>query len=121
MSRQHGPQLRLIDRASPGPIARWTGIALVCLLGCFLTTVHGVEATLHKALPLGSPPDRALFVLDSLRTEHSDYNRLERSIAAKFGVSYWALFVTGNVFATLYYDRSDRLERIDVQEHLTGP
>ncbi len=99
----------------------WFGIALV--YGCGArprVTQASVQAIVDSLIPVGSVPQRALRVLDSLKVQHSDYGK-QRSISANFGKSHDDGIVTGAVYVTLTYDSTDHLATRTVKELFTGP
>jgi hypothetical protein len=97
------------------------GVLAVALLGCHRrANLADIKSLTDRELPVGSSPQRALALLDSLHAEHSDYGA-NRVITANCGESYGKGPVSGNVYVVLYYDPRDHLSRAETKEVLTGP
>jgi hypothetical protein len=97
------------------------GLVAFAFLGCHKRTSYSeMKALIDHELPVGSSPERALALLDSMHAERSDYGP-NHIITANLGQSYSKGPVNGNVYVVLHYDAQNRLTKAETNEVLTGP
>ena len=97
------------------------GLVSLAFLGCRKGTSYSeIKALIDRELPVGSTPQRALALLDSMHAEHSDFGP-NHVITANFGESYSKGPVKGDVYVVLHYDGQNRLTKSETNEVLTGP
>lgn len=80
-----------------------------------------LEAEINRSLPSGSSPDDVLAYLDQKSLEHSPYIPAQRMVSAIQRETSNSLLITGDVQVVFYFDKSDKLARVNFRDTYTGP
>jgi hypothetical protein len=103
-------------------------LACALALGCSRVPEGAphVEKRLVASMPLGSSPVAVMNYLDSQKIRHTPYqhreagSEVDASLPDKINVSRLTL-IKIDYGLELHFDNHDRLTRLKVTEHLTGP